>query len=268
MKRLSPDAYMVAVPSYKRADRVQADTLTFLREGGVPMGRVILFLNENEPDPAAYLAAAERFGCGIQTVPASNIQDKRKAISQAFVPGVPVVSLDDDVTALLTPTSDRKRLVPLTNVDEWFREAFATTDAADLFVWGVAPSANAFYMRPGYSDGLKFLIACCFGFYSRPGHPFHDITLMTKDDYEMSLLAWWFDGGAVRFNDVAAKADLYKAPGGCADLRTRELTEDCVEKLIARWPGLVRRNTKRKSDYPEILLAPRRRTVRHASLPG
>ena len=177
-----------------------------------------------------------------------------------------MVQCDDDITDVVNATGP-KRLVPVTELDTWLRLAFTTTAGADLYCWGVNAVVNPFWMRPrkdGPSQGLKFLIGTFWGFFARPGHPVHDTTVEVKEDYDTSLRAWWYDGGAVRFDDVAVKADHYKAAGGCQDYRTTGASAIAAEQLQRVWPGLVRPNPRRDG-HAEILLTPKPRHRGHPS---
>lgn len=121
---------------------------------------------------------------------------------------------------------------------------------------------NHFFLTEGrWTEGLRFLIGTFLGQILRPGHPVHRQTITLKEDYETSLLHYHYDGAVLRADGVAVKADHY-TPGGVAAYRSTEAEEAAVQKLMADWPGLVRRNTRRTS--PEVLLAVRKRQAPHA----
>jgi len=193
---------------------------------------------------------------------------QRERIAAYYPPGTPVAAMDDDITDVVQATGP-KTLQPVTELDTWLRRAFTHTAAADLHVWGVNAVVNPFFMNPrgGPSQGLKFAIGTLWGFFSRPGHPVHHTTVPVKEDYELSLRAWWWDGGLLRFDDVAAKADHYTAPGGCQTNRTTGDSAHAAAELIRAWPGLVRRNTKR-TGHAEILLTPKKRHAGHPAHVG
>lgn len=258
-----PDHYRVAVPSYRRADMLAKRTLPFLLDGDVTPGRITVFVHNHDEQHARgeYVAVAERFGVNLVATDARGINAQRAAIRAHYPEGTPLVQADDDITDIRAAV-DAKTLTKVRNVDGFFREMFTLTADAGLFSWGLTPVANAYFMKPDrINDGLKFVIFSLFGNVVRHGHPVYENTVPTKDDYEFSLRSWWYDGGIIRHEGYVAKADIYKAPGGCQDTRTVAAAEQSVQSLMAQWPGLVRRNTRRKSDFPEILLA---RRPRHA----
>lgn len=255
--------YQVAVPSYRRADMLRQRTLRFLRNGHVPADRITVFVHRHDEQLDAYRRVADDRGVRLVVTDVRGINAQRAAIRDHYPAGTNLVQVDDDVTMLLR-TDDGKQLTQVAMVDWFFQNAFQTTLKLGLWSWGLSAVPNAYFMRPGHiSDDLKFVIFSLFGTVVRPGHPAYVNTVPTKDDYEFSLRSWWYDGGIVRFNDHVARADIYKAPGGCQDTRTVRLAEASVQSLINQWPGLVRRNHRRKSDFPEILLARRGRHDGH-----
>lgn len=267
MPRLPARGYQVAIPSYQRPQRLRGKTLATLHTRGVDPQRVTVFLHDHDPHLDEYRAILDGTGIHHEVTSQRGIIDQRSAIIHHYPAGTPLVQLDDDLTDLMRAV-DTKTLHPVDNLDEFFRTMFTETAARDLHVWGLAPTLNAFYMKPGrLSEGLKFLIFACVGCYTRPDHPVHSNTVPTKDDYEFSIRSWWWDGAVLRADDVAPKADIYVGDGGCQaeGARTRQAAEDAVQELMRQWPGLVKRNTRRNSDFPEILLTPKKR---HAGKPA
>jgi hypothetical protein len=238
-------------------------TLPMLTTGGVDPARVTVFTHDHDPNLPAYRTITRSSGVALQVTTARGINAQRTEIINHYPPGTPLTQVDDDLTGVVAAV-DKKTLRRVTDIHGLIEEMFWATAARDLHVWGLAPVPNAFYLTPGHlSEGLKFLIYTMIGVYTRPGHPVHTTTVATKDDYELSLRAWWYDGASLRHDGAAAKADIYKAPGGCQATRKPEHAQQAVTELLRAWPGLVRRNTRRKSDYPEILLTPRKRHTGH-----
>lgn len=267
--RLSSHDYQVAIPSYKRPDMLRRKTLPFLIDGGVEPWRITVFVHDHDDNVVEYWKIAEDFGVRLQVSSVKGINAQRNIIRRAYADGTPLIQCDDDITdiqrAHLDPESGKNKLTKLDDVGEFFKSMFVITRAAELWSWGLTPVANAFFMQPDkVNDNLKFVIFSLFGNFVRHEHPVYDTTVPTKDDYEFSLRSWWYDGGIIRHEGYVARADIYKAPGGCQDTRTVADAEASVVSLMAQWPGLVRRNTRRKSDFAEILLA---RKPRHAGNP-
>ncbi|HEY2194497.1 MAG TPA: hypothetical protein VGH76_19675 [Actinomycetospora sp.] len=261
IRRGRPSEYQVAIPSYRRPAVLTTKTLPTLIGGGVVPERITVFLHADDPDLEDYRALLP-YDVDVEVTGAVGITAQRAAILNAYPVGCPLVQVDDDLSGLVKAL-DAKRTAPVTDIDAVFRSMFYETAARDLWVWGLSPTSNAFYMTPGrITTGLRFCIGTVLGTYTRPGHPVHDGRAATKEDYELCLRAWWWDGGVVRADGIAPDADHYTA-GGCSELRTPDVEEASVQALLADWPGLVRRNEKRRSGYPEIKLAVKPRAASH-----
>lgn len=258
------DDYRIAIPSYQRPAMVTERTLSALAAGGVDPDRVTVFLHRHDPHLDTYRDVLPPTGVHHVVTDHHGINAQRAGIVTAYPAGTPLVQCDDDLRRLVVAV-DAKRTITMTDVHGFLRGMFMDTAARDLWVWGLSPTTNAFYMTPGrITEGLRFLLYALVGTFTRPGHPVHLATVPTKDDYELSLRSWWYDGASVRHDGAAADADIYKAPGGCQLTRRPEDAHVAVAALESDWPGLVRRNTRRKSDFPEIVLAARRRHLGHS----
>lgn len=252
--------YEIAIPSWRRAALLETKTLPLLASRGIPLERVTVFLDSVDPTVADYEAVAKRTGISTKVSHVKGINAQRKVISRHYPAGTPVVSFDDDVQDVVRAATP-KRLEPVADLDTFIHEAFRQTESAGLAVWGVSAVVNPFFMRDTVSEDLKFAIASFWGYFSRPGHPIHDTRVAVKEDYELSLRAWWYDGGLVRFNQYAVKADHYRAPGGCQDSRSTNVSAEAAQQLIEDWPGIVRLNVRRarKGGHAEVLLNRRKR---------
>lgn len=260
-RRAKPGEYQVAIPSYQRPTVLMTKTLPALTRHGVAPERITVFLHAHDPDLEDYRAYLP-CDIDVKVTDAHGITEQRARILGAYPAGTPLVQVDDDLSGLVKAV-DAKRTVPVTDIDAVFRSMFFETAARDLWVWGLSPTTNAFYMTPGrITTGLRFCIGTVLGTYTRPDHPVHAGHVATKEDYDLCLRAWWWDGGVVRADGIAPDADHY-TPGGCTDLRTVAVEEASVVDLCSMWPGLVRRNDKRKGPYPEIKLAPKARAAGH-----
>jgi hypothetical protein len=269
MPRGRPREYQVAVPSFRRADSLSARALPWLLGSGVRPSRITVFTHDHDEQLDAYRALTTSAGVELVTTDRRGITAQREAIIGAYPPGTPLVCVDDDVTGI-EEALDKKRLRPVADVDALFTTMFTECFARDLWVWGLAPVVNAFYLTPGrLSEGLKFLIFTVFGCFTRPGHPVHRFTVPYKDEHELSLRAWWWDGAVLRHDGMAARANFYTLPGGCQGQRTPAAVAESVASLRQQWPGLIRLNTrKRDTGYTEITLAAKPRHGGHPATVG
>lgn len=260
-RRGAPADYRVAIPSYQRPGVLCTKTIPMLLDGGVTPDRITVFLDEHDGELPGYLRQLPA-GIDAHVTPPRGIAEARTTAFNFYPPGTPVALFDDDVSHLIKAI-DAKLTRPIKDVDGFLRTMFFETAARDLWVWGLSPTPNAFYMTPGrITTGLRFCVGTCLGVFTRPGHPVQQLHVEVKEDYELSVQAWWWDGGVVRADGAATVAAHYTA-GGCSDLRAAGVEVRSVEYLLATWPGLIRRNDKRKSPYPEVKLTPKARTAGH-----
>lgn len=256
--------YVVIVPSFQRPHLLHERTLPALLQGGVDPSRVVVYLHDHDPYLPQYMDVVAQRGVRHRITAARGITEQRTVVLHDFPAGTPMVSVDDDVTEWRRAVDD-KTLEHVDDVDALFRQMFDEVRARGLYVWGLAPVMNPYFMKPDrLTEGLRFLIFTCWGTFTRPGHPVHEFTVPTKDDYEHSLRAWWWDGAVLRHDGVVAKADIMKLPGGCmATGRDPQQVADAVAVLQSQWPGLFRINRRRSSRFVEIVLSAKRRHGGH-----
>jgi len=245
--------WVLAIPSYRRSDKIARNTLAVLDHYDVEPERIFIFVGTEE-EKAAYDQSLEGRGYHI-VLGKLALNDKRNFILDYFPRGKHIVMMDDDIKALKQRTDDRK-IEPLHSLKETITRGFQLAKEHGASLWGVYPCANGYFMTPNYSTDLKFVIGTFFGIINTTARGEGGIcsSLCDKDDYERSILAWERDGVIVRLNDVSMQHTFYTGNGGLNEPGRIEKQEAAVQWLIDTWPQYVRRNTRRKSNYPEILL--------------
>jgi len=245
----------VAIPSYNRHDRISKMTLQTLRNGGFPMDRVTVFV-ANEEQRRLYAS------CGAKLeISAPGIVPSRNFIHQAYPKGTRVVSLDDDIRSIVRATSPKK-VSEIQFLESFFEQCFDAASAYKTKVWGGYPVLNPYFMKNRVSYGLKFIIGHMYGFVSDPSFPKIDDIYVAKHDYVVSIYAYKLYGGALRFDDVGCRTNMYKEPGGLQDFRTAELQRVNMEALLRDFPGLVAKKNGAGGMYAESevrLVEPKRK---------
>jgi len=244
--------YIVAIPTYNRADVLVEKTLQTLKDGRVSANKIHVFVaNEDEREKYAAVIPKELYSTIIVGV--LGIAQQRRYISQYFPVGKNIVSLDDDVEGLYRRKSE-KVLQKIRNLDDFFREAFRRLKRENLYLWGIYPVCNPFFMKPNVTTNLKFIIGTVHGYINRKDA---DVELSgniaEKEDYEQSIRFFNKDGGVLRFNDVSVKTKFH-APGGLGRTQERMKTNEEAAKYLQRtYPDLVR-IFHRKNGMAEIRL--------------
>ena len=259
-------AYVVAIPSYNRPNEIIKKTLKTLKDGNVNKNSIYIFVaNDNERKKYEDSVPKELYGKIV--VGKLGIANQRIFIKNYFKENQHVVSIDDDVEGLFkmtnsagTPRRPRPaaecepaKLMKLTNVDKFFKDAFDKLKKEKLFIWGIYPVRNPFFMQNTVTTGLKFIIGALYGFIVRKTTELEpSIKAEGKEDYEQSILYYKKDGGVLRYNNVTIKTK-FLARGGLGQDRF-EMNKKAAEYLKKTYPELVT-IFHRKNGMTEIKLA-------------
>jgi hypothetical protein len=245
--------YVVAIPSYKRQDVLSTKSLKTLIDGGVSPKKIHIFVaNKEEHDNYEKVIPKGMYGKIITGV--IGITNQRKFILKYFPEGTEIVSIDDDVEGLYKAKGTVK-LIQIKDVDGFFREAFQKLHKDKLYIWGIYPVRNPFFMKDKVTTDLKFIIGTMYGFINR-----HDSSLQPnssikeKEDYETSILYYLKDGGVVRYNNITIKTKFH-AEGGLGKTEGRfQANKEAAAYLAKTYPDLVS-VFHRKNGMPEVRLA-------------
>ena len=156
--------YVVAIPTYNRHKEVQQKTLKTLLEGGVNPSDIYIFV-ANEEQEKIYEANVPRDMYNKIIVGKKGITHQRIFISRYFPVGQYVVSIDDDVEAI--EKLNGNKLEKICNVDKFFRDAYSILKREGLYLWGIYPVRNTFYMKDSMTTELKFVIGVLHGYIAR-----------------------------------------------------------------------------------------------------
>jgi hypothetical protein len=248
--------YKVAIPSYKRADALLKKSLPTLINGHVNSRRIYIFVANNE-EKQIYERTIPKHMYYKIVVGIRGIANQRIFIRNYFNEGDYVVSIDDDVESLFKLKGDK--LAKINNIDSFFKHAYKLLKREKLFLWGIYPVGNPFFMKgkQRVSTSLKFIIGVLHGYIVRKDKNLNPSTSAEgKEDYEQSILYYKRDGGVLRFNDVAAKTK-FLAKGGLGEIDKRfEMNRKAAAYLYKTYPDLVT-IFHRKNGMTEIRLKDR-----------
>lgn len=242
--------FVVAIPTYNRSKEVVAKTLHTLHTGNVNASSIYLFV-ANKQQHTLYQSTVPSHLYNDIVIGKKGIRNQRVFISSYFPNNQCIVSMDDDVEDLQRLHGDK--LVSIKDINTFFRNAFDLLRKERLFLWGIYPVHNPFFMTHKITTDLRFVIGVTFGYINRRDKTLYpSIQSESKEDYEQTLLFYRKDGGVVRFNGVTAKTK-FNAPGGLGTDRY-ERNRIAAEYLHTTYPDLVRR-ADRKNGTPEVRLA-------------
>jgi len=228
--------YVVAIPSYKRQDVLAKKTLKTLKDGGVPKSKIFIFM-ANEEERANYEKEIPKDLYNKLVVGVKGITNQRKFIVKYFPENQYVVSIDDDVERIEKKTGEQT-LGKVTNIDKFFKDGYADLKKQGLYIWGIYPVRNPFFMKSKTTTDLKFIIGVLRGFINRKSKDLEPSpSAEGKEDYEQSILYFKKDGGVLRYNGVTTKTKFNSA-GGLGKDRF-EMNKKSAEYLQKAYPDLV-----------------------------
>jgi hypothetical protein len=242
--------YSIAIPTYNRHNVIFKKTLTTLIHGGVDPDCIFLFVADYD-ELERYETSLPRQSYNQIIVGEKGIANQRKFITNYFREGKYVISIDDDIDEYQILRDDK--LVKITNIHEFFIDAYHVLEHERLHIWGIYPVRNSFFMREKYTTDLRFIIGVTFGYIVRHDKRLEPSILSeTKEDYEQTILYFKKDGGVLRFNNITAKTK-FNAPGGLGTDRY-ERNKNASEYLVKTYPDIVKRRD-RKDGTPEVRLS-------------
>jgi hypothetical protein len=227
--------YVVAIPTYNRQDVLENKTLKTLIDGGVSKNRIYLFV-ANKEQYKLYEEIIPKNMYKEIIIGKKGIANQRNFISNYFDEGQYIISMDDDVEEFQMLKGEK--LVKLKNVDDFFVNAYKLLKKNKLFIWGIYPVQNPFFMYKEITTDLRFIIGVTYGFISRHNRKLRpSINAETKEDYEQTILYYKMDGGVMRFNNVTTKTK-FNAPGGLGTDRF-ERNKTAATYLFKTYPDIV-----------------------------
>jgi hypothetical protein len=243
-------SYVIAIPSYNRADTIAGKTLSCVLDGGVSPSRITIFV-ANKTQEKMYQSVVPREMYKDIVVGKVGIANQRKFISHYYPVGTYIVSMDDDVEDLKMLRGDK--LATIRDLDGLFTRAYAVLKKEKLYIWGIYPVQNPFFMHNTTTTNLKFIIGVTFGYINRRLKRLEPSPRAEgKEDYEQSILYYKEDGGVVRFNNITHKTKFNSVGGLGADRQL--MNKRAAEYLESAYPDIVS-IFHRKNGMTEIRLA-------------
>lgn len=244
--------YIVAIPSYNRSDIIEKKTLNTLLNGGIHPSQIYIFVaDQHEYDIYKSIVDPKKYNKII--IGKKGIANQRKFIVKYFKEGQKIVSIDDDVEGLYRGSNNK--MAEIKNINKFIIDAFARLDKENLYIWGVYPVRNPFFMKPTITTGLKFIIGVMRGFINRKSSDLEPSEKSEgKEDYEQSILYYLKDGGVLRFNDVSPKTK-FNSKGGLGEQDKRfEINRKAADYLKKTYPDIIT-IFHRKNGMTEVKLA-------------
>jgi hypothetical protein len=228
--------YVVAIPTYNRYNVISDKTLKTLYEGKIHKNKIYLFV-ANREQYKLYEENVSKNLYNKMIIGKLGITNQRIFISKYFPENQYIISMDDDIeeVSLLKGTD---KLVRIKDLNSFFLEAYKMLKEEGLYIWGIYPVRNPFFMKKKISYDLKFIIGVMYGYINRHDkHLYPSTKIETKEDYEMSILYYKKDGGVLRFNNINPKTKNNAEGGVGADRFERNKVS--ANYLQKTYPDLI-----------------------------
>lgn len=239
-------SYIIAIPSYNRAETIKHKTLQLLKE--IPAHQIYIFVSSKDQKSEYELSLGDHeynIVVGVKGITA-----QRNFIMDYFPLGTHIVSIDDDVDSLLS-LSKEGEMVRFPNVHDFITRAFQDLSSYNLSLFGIYPTPNAFFLKnqPSVTTSLKFIIGGFYGFVNKRMH----VHPKEKEDVHFTILNFMADKGVLRYNHISYKTK-FKATGGLGPIENRfDSNKTAAEFLASNYPQYARIKI-RKSGMYEIML--------------
>jgi len=236
--------YVIAIPSYDRANALKTHTLKVLEEGLIPKNKIYIFVANDDEHEIYTSVIGEEYKIIVGVL---GLRDQRNFISNYFPYDTNIVSIDDDIQNFYIKNNDR--LDALDNLDLAFKLGFSECITSGAKMFGFYPCLNKLFMRGTITYNLRFIIGSCFGYINSGVFT----TISEKDDFERTMMYYLRDGKVVRFNYISMKTKYYKMKGGLQSFSNRlDKQIEAVEYLTSTYPTYIKRKKSFKSGFPEV----------------
>lgn len=207
--------YVICIPSYKRPEICNEETLSMLADNNIPSKLIYVYVADKD-EFNEYDKTLDKSKYGHLIIGCKGLVPQREFISHQFPKGKHIVFFDDDVKSVdLTMYSETKGKT----LDYFFKFAFKQSHQYNSYIWGVYPVFNPFFRkaRPEITTCLNYIVGAFYGIINRPGLKDIKLTITKansqKEDTERTLKYFICDGIVVRFNHVGFETKYYNPNG-------------------------------------------------------
>lgn len=230
--------YVVAIPTYKRYVQVFEKSISTLINNKVPASKIHIFV-ANKKEAEEYKKALPKGSYHKIIVGVIGIQHQRNFIIDYFREGTHVLFMDDDVERVDELKGNTFKQIQ--NLDKFIKSAFKECIKHGLYLWGIYPVRNEFFMkpRPQKSLDLRFILGTFYGQIIRHSKDLIT-TLSEKEDIQNTILHYKKDGGVLRYEKVTIKTKYFNPKGGISALMKNnrmKVNEESAKKLERLYPN-------------------------------
>lgn len=231
-------SYVVCIPSYKRSQLCNDQTLTTLNKHKIDSKLIYVFVaNKNEYDDYKKVLNPGLYNKLI--IGKKGLVQQRDYISNYFKSGEHIVLFDDDVKKIDLTLSPRFKK---SNLHNFFKNAFEDCVKYKSFIWGVYPVFNPYFRKDKaeLSTSLKYIVGAFYGIINRPNLSSIKLIITRKngqkEDVERTIKYFKTDGIVLRYNKVGFETKYYGKDGGLGTFEARlKPMKEASEKLQKKY---------------------------------
>jgi hypothetical protein len=233
--------YVVAIPSYDRPEILKEKTLNTLISQGIKPEKIEIFVADTDEEKR-YKSILDKKDYNKIIVGVKGLLEQRNFINKYYPIGKYIIEIDDDVEGIFKKKNSIKtdKSMIKINLDTFINEAYDILKEKNLYIWGINPVFNTYFMYNKITTDLRYIVGAFFGLINR-----HDKDILLKlesdkEDVERTILYYKKDGGVMRFNNILIKTNYYGEGGlqseyGDKEKRLKE-GKRRVEKLKELYP--------------------------------
>jgi len=261
--------YIIAIPSFKRPEIIQTHTLAVLKRHNINPKCITIFVaNQEEYD--IYKESVPSYLYHNIIIGVIGLKNQRNFISSYYPEGKNIVEMDDDIKNIMqlfinsktssktsSKTTSKKEyknsVKPIEDLDAFIINAFNMCIEKNIYLWGVYPLVNPYFMSTKITTDLRFIVGPMWGMINRHRNDLK-LTVDEKENSERTLQFWVADGAVLRFNNIGIETKYYKNKGGMqSEGKNRKIEAlKSVNYLHKIYPNLTKISLTKKSGMPEI----------------
>lgn len=168
----------------------------------------------------------------------------RNSILEYFPEGEEIVMMDDDITEISKMVFNRLYRLNAESIRAQFEICFELCRQNKVYLWGVYPVNDAFYMKTKISNKC-LMIGWIMGIVINKLR--FDETLYSKVDYDYGLQNILMYKKIARFDYLTCNAKI-NTKGGLDFMYGTELQKQSYELFLKKWAGYVKINPRKEGE--------------------
>jgi hypothetical protein len=248
--------YIIAIPSYKRANYCNNKTLTTLHNNHIDHNKIYVYVaNKEEYD--LYVNVLDKKFYNKIIIGKKGLVQQREFISNEWKEGTHIVFLDDDIEKIdlsLSKITKGKKL------NDFIKFAFNECIKYHSFIWGVYAVYNPFFRKTKkeMTCDLNYIVGAFYGIINRPKLTVLKLNITSsngqKEDVERTIKYFINDGIVLRFNKIGFITKYYGKEGGLGRFEDRiKPMKDASLLLQKKYPDYGKIKIRKNGMYEFVL---------------